>query len=128
MYGNTPFGGNPTTTPAGQRSPNDTISLSDEEKDKFKQDLHSVEAAIGRHLPSIYTVTSSLMQTPAGVQGLIAIEPPIGQPIGAGIAPPMDDGELVAVEKHKQIAQDVVAAAVTAIISRTNSEPPKVAR
>jgi len=128
MYGNTPFGGNPTTTPAGQRSPNDTVSLSDDEKHEFRRDLRSVETAIGRHLPSIYAVSSSLVQTPAGTQGLITIEPPVGQPIGAGISPPMDDGELVAVEEHQQIAQNIVATAIAATISRTNGEPPKIAR
>jgi len=128
MYGNTSIGGNPSTTPAGQRSPKDTISLNDDEKHEFRRDLRNVETAVGRHLSSIYAVSSSLVQKPAGTQGLITIELPVGQPIGAGISPPMDDGKLVAIEEHQQIAQNVVAAAVAATISRTNGEPSKIAR
>jgi hypothetical protein len=128
MYGNTPFGGNPTTTPAGQRASNDTVTLTGDEKTEFRQDLRHLETVIGRHLPGIYGTSSGLVDTQAGIQGLITIHPPAGQPIGAGITPPMDDGELVGVEEYKEIAKNVVATAVAATIDRTNGEPPKVAR
>lgn len=128
MYGNTPLGGNATTTPAGERTSNNTITLTGDEKTEFRQDLRHLELAIERHLPGIYTTSSGLVETQAGIQGLITIQPPAGQPIATSITPPMDDGELVAVENHKDIAKNVVATTVAATIDRTNGEPPKVAR
>lgn len=128
MHGNTPFGGSPTTAPAGQRSPEDIVTLTDDEKRNFKQNLHDVEVAVDRHLPNIYAVSSGLVQTPNGVQGLITVEPPVGQPIGAGITPPTADGGFVPVEEHTEIAQNVVATAVAVTMNRTNGEPPKFAR
>lgn len=128
MHGNTPFGGNPTTTPAGQRSPEDIVTLTGDEKRDFKQNLQDVEVAAGRHLPNTYTVSSGLTQTPNGVRGLIIVVPPVGQPIGTSIIPQTAGGEFVPIEERTDIAQDVVATAVTVTISRTNDEPPTIAR
>ena len=128
MYGNTPLGRNPATTPAGQRASTDTITLTSDEKARFRQDLRHLETTIEQHLPGVYETSSGVIKTQAGIQGIVTVQLPVGKTVGANITPPMDDGALADIEGHEEFVKDVVATAVAVTIDETDGEPPRVAR
>jgi hypothetical protein len=128
MYGNTPFSGAATTTPAGKRAPEDIITLTAAEKREFRKDLQKVRVAVDRYLPGIYGVSTQLVETPQGVQGLIAIQPPVGHSLGASIIPPKAEDELEPLEHPQELAKDVVATAVATTMDVASGDTPKYAR
>lgn len=128
MNGNHPYGGKPTTVPAGIRSPDDVNTLSTEEKRQFKQALHQITNIVEEYLPYIYGVSAGLTQSPTGVQGLITISSPMGNVIGTNVSPPTNDSPFLDKKQRKEIAQEVVVAAVSTTIKQTNGTPPKYAK
>lgn len=127
MYDNPPFGGN-DNAPAHQSSATETATLSASEKQTFRKSISQIEGAIARHLPEVYVTSHTVTQTPQGIQGIITIQPPIGQPIGTNLSPPTADGEYIPVDDYSNIVNDVVATVVVETMKRTNGNPPQQAR
>ena len=117
MNGNTPFAGRPGVEPAG-RSVDEGAALSTEQKQLLRRELARIASRTRSYLPDEYVVGSELIDSTGGPQATVAVQPPLGYPVSADVAPDFDAPEgIVSDEERAELARDLAARAVYQVMS-----------
>lgn len=113
MNGNTPYGGLPGVTQAGQRAAADVPEVSLEQKRGLQRNVSQIAARTREYLPNEYIVDADIAQGAAGPQARIAVQPPIGHPVSAGFAPDLESAadEIIGADERDEVARGLAASA-----------------
>ena len=114
MNGNTPYGGLPGTTQAGRRTNADLPELTSDERRRFRRDVTRIAARTREFLTDEYVIDASVNHGAAGPQARVAVQPPIGHPVTAGVTPDETDfeaGEVVDDADRQEVARGLAASA-----------------
>ncbi|WP_255170520.1 DUF5811 family protein [Natrononativus amylolyticus] len=113
MNGNTPYGGLPGVTQAGQRATADVPALSGEQKRTLHRDVSRIAARTREYLPDEYIVDAEVSSGVAGPQVTVAVQPPIGHPVSAGFSPEIDETteEYIGADERAEVARGLAASA-----------------
>lgn len=115
MNGNTPYGGLPGVTNAGERAAEDVAELSGEQRRALNRDVSRIAALTREYLPDEYLVQSDVADGATGPQVQVAVRPPVGHPVSAGFTPDIEamiDGEdVIASDERSEVARGLAASA-----------------
>jgi len=124
MNGNNPYGG-----PAG---PTDAAraELSVDQQRRLRRAVAGIVARTESYLPDGYRVGSELSGGTDGPQARVAVEPPAGRPVSAGLTPDPEDLDAGLDEADRiEVAQGLAAsAALQAMAAVDSSEFTPTAR
>ena len=128
MNGNTPFAGRPDVEPAGQ-SVESGAALSTEQKQLLRRELSRIATRTRSYLPDEYVVGSELSDGIGGPQATVAVQPPLGYPVSADVAPNFDapDG-LITDEECAELARGLAAQAVYQVMSAVHDNVTPMAQ
>ncbi|WP_276274754.1 DUF5811 family protein [Haladaptatus sp. QDMS2] len=128
MYGNTPYAGNDSTDRAAQPP-----ALTPDQRRELRRGVVGVAARTREFLPDEYVIGTELT---AGMDGtphaFVAVHPPIGSPVSAGIAP--DDGDfereegIISAEDREEVARSLAAQAALQVKQSLDSDVDATAR
>lgn len=90
MNGNNPYAGQPGTVDAGRPVEAD---LTPEQKRGLRRAVADIVAETESYLPDGYAVGSEVTYGANGPQATVAVRPPAGHPVSAGLTPDPDDLE-----------------------------------
>jgi hypothetical protein len=115
MNGNTPYAGSPGVTEAGKRAAGDVPELSTAQKDALRRDVTAIAALTRDFLPNEYLVDGDVHQGVGGPQARVAVHPPIGDPVSAGLTPDVEDVDLeepvIDADEQAEVARGLAASA-----------------
>ncbi|MFC4989526.1 MULTISPECIES: DUF5811 family protein [Saliphagus] len=114
MNGNTPYGGLPGVTNAGERAAEDVAELSGEQKRALNRDVSRIAALTREFLPDEYVVQGDVADGATGPQVRVAVRPPVGHPVSAGFTPDVEaaiDDEMIAADERSEVARGLAASA-----------------
>lgn len=127
MNGNTPYAGSPGVVGAGQ--PSDPIELSPEERQLLRQALASIVSQTQSYLPEGYAVGSELSDGANGPEATVAIQPPVGHPVSAGLTPSPEDLEGGLDEADREeVARGLAASAALQVMNAIGDDITPTAR
>ena len=127
MNGNNPYAGAPGTLDAGR--PSETPELSGEEIRRLRRAVTGIVARTQDYLPEGYAVGSEVTRGARGVEATVAVQPPPGHPVSAGLAPDSDDlaGGL-ADEDREEVARGLAASAALQVMNAVGDDLTPTAR
>ena len=127
MNGNNPYAGAPGTVDAG-RLPEEP-ELSGEEVRRLRRAVTGIVARTQNYLPDGYAVGSEVSRGARGVEATVAVRPPAGHPVSAGLAPDGDDlaGGL-ADEDREEVARGLAAGAALQMMDAVGDDLTPTAR
>ncbi|THE63805.1 hypothetical protein D8Y22_15815 [Salinadaptatus halalkaliphilus] len=113
MNGNTPYGGLPGETAAGQRAAADVPNLSTTQKRSLHRDVSRIAAQTREFLPDEYVVDADVSSGMSGPQVTVAVRPPVGHAVSAGFTPDFEEGteELITDTERDEVARGLAASA-----------------
>ncbi|MFB6097248.1 MAG: DUF5811 family protein [Haloferacaceae archaeon] len=127
MNGNTPYAGSPGVVGAGQ--PSDPVELSPEERELLREALASIVARTESYLPEGYAVGSELSDGANGPEATVAIQPPVGHPVSAGLTPtPEDLQNGLDQEERDEVARGLAASAALQVMTALGDDITPTAR
>ncbi len=130
MNGNTPYGGLPGVTQAGQRAPTDVPTLTGEQKRTLHEDVTQIAALTRAYLPNEYLVDADISQGVAGPRVRVAVKPPIGHPVTAGFSPTAEGtaDRMITADEQTEVARGLAASAALQVKQAISNNVTPTAR
>lgn len=128
MNGNTPYAGLPGTTNAGQRMPDELPELTADQRRTLRADLSAITRRVREYLPDEYAVGAEVSQGQSGPEAMVAVQPPIGHPISAGLQPDLDSEEYITENDREEVARGLAASAALQVKHAINDDVSPTAR
>lgn len=127
MNGNTPYAGSPGVVGAGQ--PSEPVELNPEQRRLLRQAVSNIVTRTRSLLPEGYAIGSELTDGANGPQARVAVQPPIGHPVSAGLTPDPDDleGGLDEAERE-EVARGLAASAALQTMNAVGDDIQPTAR
>lgn len=127
MNGNTPYAGSPGVVGAGQ--PSESVELSPDQRSLLRQAVSNIVARTRSMLPEGYAIGSELSDGSGGPQATVAVQPPVGHPVSAGLTPHPDDldGGLDEAERQ-EVACGLAASAALQAMTAVGTDITPTAR
>ena len=127
MNGNTPYGGAPGVTEAGQ--PSTDVELTNDQRRALRQAVAGIVSRTRSYLPDSYTVGSELSHGTNGPTATVAVRPPAGHPVSAGFTPDLDDLETgLADAERDEVARGLAASAALQVMDAVGDGVKPTAR
>ena len=128
MNGNNPYAGAPGVVEAGQ--PSQDEELTPDQRRTLRRAVAGIVARTETYLPDGYAVGSELSYGADGPQATVAVRPPAGHPVSAGLSPNVDELEAGLDDADRQeVAQGLAAsAALQAMNAVGDGGVPQTAR
>ncbi len=112
MNGNNPYAGRGEVVDAGQRMGGDAPSMTPENRRALSQGVARIASRTREFLPTEFAVGSEISVGVHGPQVTVAVEPPVGNPVSAGLEPDLDaDGDLLTSDDCEEVARGLAASA-----------------
>jgi hypothetical protein len=111
MNGNTPYAGQPGDAPAGRRTDEDIPELTPTQRRTLRAGLTTVAARTREFLPDEYVVGGQVTTGIDGPRATVAVQPPVGSAVTAGLAPDFEASEPIGIEERDELARDLAARA-----------------
>ncbi len=111
MNGNTPYAGLPGVTRAGRRAAADVPELTGEQRRALAREVSRIAARTRELLPSEYAVDSGISTGVSGPQATVAVRPPVGHAVSAGLSPDLEGSQLVDPDHREEVARGLAASA-----------------
>lgn len=129
MNGNYPYAGQSGNTPAGQRAADDVPELTLDQKRALRDGLSGIASRTREYLPDEYVVGSEISSGTSGPEAMVAVQPPIGHPVSAGLSPDIDDIEAgIDEDDRKEVAQGLAASAALQVKQAIQDDVTPTAR
>ncbi|RJT00372.1 DUF5811 family protein [Halococcus sp. IIIV-5B] len=128
MTGNTPYAGQPTDTDPGRRANADVPELSPEQRRTLQAGLDTVVARTREYLPDEYVVGAQIVAGSDGPEGTVAVQPPIGHPVSAGLPADGDLDEGLDDDDRDEVARGLAASAALQVKQAVSDAIVPVAR
>lgn len=127
MNGNNPYAGSPGIVGAGKRS--NPVDLTPDQRQRLRRAVAGIVTQTQSYLPQGYAIGSELTKGANGPEATVAVQPPIGHPVSAGLAPDPDDldGGLDEAERQ-EVARGLAASAVVQVMSAIGDDLTATAR
>ncbi|MFB6301310.1 MAG: DUF5811 family protein [Haloferacaceae archaeon] len=127
MNGNTPYAGAPGAVDAGR--PADDHDVSSEELRAFREEVTGIVAQARTYLPEGYAVGSEVSRGARGIEATVAVRPPVGQPVSAGLTPDRDDlADGMGAEDREEVARGLAASAALQMMNAVGDDLTPTAR
>lgn len=127
MNGNTPYAGAPGSVDAGR--PVDDQNVSGEELRAFRQEVTGIVARARTYLPEGYAVGSEVSRGARGIEATVAVHPPVGQPVSAGLTPDSDElADGIGAEDREEVARGLAASAALQVMNAVGDDLTPTAR
>jgi hypothetical protein len=128
MNGNNPYAGAPGVVGAGQPSA-DVEELSAAELRQLREAVAGIVAQTRTYLPDSYAIGSELSNGSNGPRATVAVHPPVGHPVSAGLTPDADDLESgLTTEECTEVARGLAASAAFQVMSTVGDDLTPTAR
>lgn len=116
MNGNTPHAGLPGITQAGKRAAADVDDLTRDQKRALRKEVARIAARTREFLPDEYVVNSNVKHGVGGPRAMIAVRPPVGQPVSADFSPDFEefdqeDWSPIGDDDREEVARGLAASA-----------------
>lgn len=112
MNGNNPYAGRGDVVDAGKRMAGDAPSLTPEHRRELSRGVAQIASRTREYLPTEFAVGSEISAGATGPQVTVAVEPPVGNPVSAGLEPDLDgDGEFIPSDDREEVARGLAASA-----------------
>ena len=128
MNGNTPYAGLPGTTDAGQRTLDDRIELTADQRRTLRGDLAEITRRVRTYLPDEYVVGAEVSQGAGGPEATVAVQPPVGHPISAGFQPDLESEEYITDDDCEEVARGLAASAALQVKHAVSDDVTPTAR
>lgn len=129
MHGNTPYGGQPGSTGAGRRTDTDQPDLSADQRRHLQAGIDAVAARTREFLPDEYVVGAQITAGADGPEAMIAVQPPVGRAVSAGITPDFEDlDDGLDDSERDEVAGGLAASAALQVKQAFSENVPPVAR
>jgi hypothetical protein len=120
MNGNNPYAGAPGVVDAGKPA-RDAADLSSEDVRTLRRAVAGIVSRTRTYLPDSYAVGSELSSGPNGPQATVAVQPPAGHPVSAGLAPDPDETGLDS-DDRDEVARGLAASAALQVMNAVGVE------
>ena len=128
MNGNNPYAGAPGVVGAGQPSAS-VEELSAAELRQLREAVAGIVAQTRTYLPDSYAIGSELSNGSNGPRATVAVHPPVGHPVSAGLTPDADDLESgLSAEECTEVARGLAASAAFQVMSTVGDDLTPTAR
>jgi hypothetical protein len=128
MNGNNPYAGAPGVVGAGQPSA-DVTELSAAELRQLREAVAGIVAQTRTYLPDSYAIGSELSNGSGGPRATVAVHPPVGHPVSAGLTPDAEDLESgLSPEECTEVARGLAASAAFQVMSTVGDDLTPTAR
>lgn len=130
MNGNTPYAGPDGTLGAGRRASEDRPDLSRAQRQILREGVAAIAARTRALLPAEYSVGGEVSAGVDGPQVMIAVRPPIGNPVSAGFRPEFGEGdpEPIPDGDRDEVAKGLAASAALQVKQAMDGEVPPTAK
>ncbi|MEF8889776.1 MAG: DUF5811 family protein [Haloferacaceae archaeon] len=126
MNGNNPYAGRPGTVDAGRSGES---SLSPDEVRHLRQAIAGIADRTRAYLPDEYAVGADVSAGARGVEATVAVHPPAGDPVSAGLTPDRATiAEGIGNEDREEVARGLAASAALQVMSAVGDEITPTAR
>jgi hypothetical protein len=127
MNGNTPYGGAPGVVDAGQ--PSTDVELTQDQRRALRRAVAGIVSRTRSYLPDSYAVGSELSYGTNGPTATVAVRPPAGHPVSAGLTPDLDDIETgLADAERDEVARGLAASAALQVMDAVGDGVKPTAR
>ncbi|PSP79512.1 hypothetical protein BRC81_04670 [Halobacteriales archaeon QS_1_68_20] len=110
MNANTPYAGLPGVTPPGERAPEDVSEVTPEQHRALREHVSEIASLTREYLPHEYAIGAEVRRGATGPEATVAVEPPVGHPVSAGLSPELNDIEDLDVDAS-EVARGLAATA-----------------
>ncbi|MFB6168308.1 MAG: DUF5811 family protein [Haloferacaceae archaeon] len=126
MNGNTPYAGRPGTLDAGRAGESD---LSSEDVRDLRRAIAGIVDRTRAYLPDEYAVGADVSAGVSGVEATVAVQPPAGDPVSAGLTPDQATiAEGIGHEDREEVARGLAASAALQVMGAVGDEITPTAR
>ena len=126
MNGNNPYAGRPGTFDAGRAGESD---LSTEDVRHLRQAVAGIVDRTRDYLPDEYAVGSEVSAGARGVEATVAVHPPAGDPVSAGLTPDRTTiAEGIGHEDREEVARGLAASAALQVMGAVGDNITPTAR
>ena len=116
MNGNNPYAGSPGVVEAGQ--PSRTVELTPEQVQSLRRAVAGIVTRTEGYLPDGYAVGSELSYGQNGPQATVAVRPPAGSPVSAGLTPDPEDLDAgLDSDDRDEVARGLAASAAMQVMA-----------
>ncbi|MFC6989602.1 DUF5811 family protein [Haloplanus sp. GCM10025708] len=127
MNGNTPYAGAPGVVDAGR--PSDGDEFSPDQMRALRRAVAGIVTRTRSYLPDSYAVGSELSQGVNGLEATVAVHPPAGSPISAGLTPDAEDVETgLDEDEREEVARGLAASAALQVMETVGDGVTQTAR
>ncbi|MFB6111766.1 MAG: DUF5811 family protein [Halobacteriaceae archaeon] len=130
MNGNTPYAGVDGRVEPGARAPEDRPELTTDQRRVLQRGVASIAARTRDLLPAEYAVGGEISRGVEGPEVMIAVRPPIGNPVSAGFQPEFDEGEPdpIPQDDRAEVARGLAASAALQVKQALDGDVPPTAK
>jgi hypothetical protein len=126
MNGNNPYAGAPGVIDAGRPA---ATEVSPEQRRALRRAMVSIATQTRDFLPDGYTVGSELSNGSNGLEVTVAVRPPVGRPVSAGLTPSIEDIDAgLSEEDQREVARGLAASAAFQVMSAVGDSVTPTAR
>jgi hypothetical protein len=116
VNGNNPYAGSPGIVEAGQPSRN--VELTPEQVQSLRRAVAGIVTRTEGYLPDGYAVGSELSYGQNGPQATVAVRPPAGSPVSAGLTPDPEDLDAgLDSDDRDEVARGLAASAAMQVMA-----------
>jgi hypothetical protein len=127
MNGNTPYAGAPGVVDAGR--PSDGDEFTPDQMRALRQAIAGIVTRTQSYLPDSYAVGSELNHGVNGLEATVAVHPPAGRPVSAGLTPDADDIDAGLDEaEREEVARGLAASAALQVMDAVGDGITQTAR
>lgn len=133
MSGNDPYVGPPSVrgTGTGGAAPSAGMAdLTPKQRTALRASLSHIAARTREYLPDEYAVGSEITRGADGARAMIAVRPPIGNPVSAGFEPEFSEegADPIGADEQAEVARGLAASAALQMKQALGDDIPQHAR
>ena len=126
MNGNNPYAGRPGTVNAGRAGADD---LPAEDVRRLRRAIAGIADRTRAYLPDEYAVGADVSAGARGVEATVAVHPPAGDPVSAGLTPDRTTiAEGIGHEDREEVARGLAASAALQVMGAVGDNITPTAR
>ncbi|MFB6304810.1 MAG: DUF5811 family protein [Haloferacaceae archaeon] len=126
MNGNNPYAGAPGAVDAGRPTDHD---FSSDDVRALREAVTGIVSRTQTYLPDGYAVGSEVSHGARGVEATVAVQPPVGHPVSAGLAPDRDDlADGLGDADREEVARGLAASAALQVMNAVGDDLTPTAR
>lgn len=125
MNGNNPYAGAPGVVDAGRPADEE---FSAEELRALREAVAGIVNRTRDHLPDDYAIGSEVSHGARGVEATVAVRPPAGDPVSAGLSPDRTDlTNGIGTAERNEVARGLAASAALQVMGAVGDDIPATA-